>query len=102
MPANTRTRADDLPFSAEGGEQMLASYRSLIESIPGIVYTAELGAAGRWHYCSPQIETILGWSAEEWCADPSLWFMQLHPADRDGALSDEHYSRASGGPLTSE
>src|SRR4051812_30124838 len=102
MPANTRTRADDLPFSAEGGEQMLASYRSLIESIPGIVYTAELGAAGRWLYVSPQVETILGWSAEEWCADASMWFLRLHPEDREQVMHDELHSRQTGDQLTSE
>jgi PAS domain S-box-containing protein len=102
MPAHTSPRTADLPFSEEGSEQMLASYRSLIESIPGIVYTAELGAAGRWLYVSPQVERILGWSAEEWCADASMWFMRLHPEDRDRALADEYTSRASGDQLTSE
>src|SRR3954453_22813539 len=102
MPAHTRSRAADLPFSEEGGEQMLASYRSLIESIPGIVYTAELGAAGRWLYVSPQVEAILGWPAEEWCNDASMWFSRLHPDDRDSALADEYKSRTSGDQLTSE
>ena len=81
---------------------MLASYRSLIENIPGIVYTAELGAAGRWLYVSPQVEAILGWSAEEWCTDASMWFSRLHPEDRDAALADEYNSRTSGDQLTSE
>jgi len=81
---------------------MLASYRSLIENIPGITYTAELGAAGRWLYVSPQVEAILGWSAEEWCTDASMWFSRLHPDDRDAALADEYNSRISGGQLTSE
>src|SRR5439155_7834013 len=37
-----------------------AKYRSLVESLPAIVYTAEFGPSGRWLYVSPQIEGILG------------------------------------------
>jgi two-component system cell cycle sensor histidine kinase/response regulator CckA len=33
-------------------------------------------------YISPQIETLLGWTAEEWLETPTLWFRQLHPDDR--------------------
>ncbi|MDX6589369.1 MAG: hypothetical protein QOI84_643, partial [Solirubrobacterales bacterium] len=37
---------------ASGGQD----YRRLVERLPVIVYTAELGAEGRWHYVSPQVE----------------------------------------------
>ena len=45
-------------------------YRTLVERLPAITYVAELGADGPWHYVSPQIESILGFSAEEWLSDP--------------------------------
>ena len=77
-------------------------YRTLVEHIPGIVYTAEPGEAGRWRYASPQIESILGYSAEDWCSDATLWFRSLHPADRERALHDEQRSRETGEPLNSE
>jgi diguanylate cyclase (GGDEF)-like protein/PAS domain S-box-containing protein len=63
--------------------------RDLIERVPAIFFLAELGAHGRWRYVSPQIESILGFSAEEWMADPTLWERQLHPEDREYALSFE-------------
>jgi PAS domain S-box-containing protein len=94
-----------LPAAGPGpgpGETVLEGYRTLVERIPGIVYTAEPGEAGQWIYASPQIETILGYKAEEWCADTTLWFRCLHPADRDRALLDEERSRDSGEPLNSE
>ena len=75
---------------------------TLVERIPGIVYTAEAGEAGQWVYASPQIETILGYTAEDWCADATLWFRCLHPADRERALMDENRSHRSGEPLNSE
>jgi PAS domain S-box-containing protein len=66
-----------------------AKYRVVVEQVPEVVYTAELGLAGRWHYVSPQIETMLGFSPEEWCADPELWFRQVHPDDRDAVMAEE-------------
>lgn len=64
-------------------------YRLLVEEAPAIVYLAEGGADGHWHYISPQIEALLGFSAEEWTADPNLWYSRIHPEDRLAALADE-------------
>src|SRR5881394_984088 len=64
-------------------------YRRLVERLPAIVYSCELGEQGRWRYVSPQIEEILGYSPEEWLADPGLWAERLHPDDRERALEQE-------------
>jgi PAS domain S-box-containing protein len=91
------------PIPADDSERnALEGYRRLVERIPGIVYTAEPGEAGPWLYASPQIESILGYKAEEWCSDATLWFRCLHPADRERALMDETRSGESGEPLNSE
>jgi diguanylate cyclase (GGDEF)-like protein/PAS domain S-box-containing protein len=58
-------------------------YRRLVERLPAIVYSCEVGERGRWRYVSPQIEDILGYSPEEWMGDPGLWVKQLHPGDRE-------------------
>ena len=34
-------------------------------------------------YISPQIESLLGFTQQEWLEDPILWYKQLHPDDRD-------------------
>jgi diguanylate cyclase (GGDEF)-like protein/PAS domain S-box-containing protein len=70
---------------SEGGED----YRRLVERLPAIVYASELGENGRWRYVSPQVEEILGYTPEEWLADPELWARLLHPDDRERALSQE-------------
>lgn len=66
-----------------------AQYRQLIEQVPAITYMAERGADGRWHYISPQIKTILGFTPEEWVSDPQLWRKQVHPGDLGRVLAEE-------------
>ena len=64
-------------------------YRTLVERLPAITYIAELGACGRWHYVSPQIESMLGFTPAEWLADPANWISRIHAEDRVNVLSVE-------------
>ncbi|MBV9839682.1 MAG: EAL domain-containing protein [Solirubrobacterales bacterium] len=87
-----------LPAASAG----VPEHQGLLERVPAILYVAEAGPAGRWLYVSPQIEAILGFSPEQWCADPYLWARQLHPDDRESVLATEteeasskHQSNAS-------
>jgi diguanylate cyclase (GGDEF)-like protein/PAS domain S-box-containing protein len=64
-------------------------YRRLVERLPVIVYSSEIGERGEWHYVSPQVEEILGYTAEEFKEDPGLWSRLLHPDDRERALANE-------------
>lgn len=64
-------------------------YSELLARVPAIVYIADPGEEGRWYYASPQIEQILGFTADEWCADPDLWGKRLHPDDRAWVLRSE-------------
>ncbi len=85
-----------------GQEQPLVSGGSApdlpvrLDHVPAIIYVADAGASGRWYYVSSQIETILGFTPKEWCADPNLWVQQLHPADRERVLASESGSAGSG------
>ncbi len=64
-------------------------YRLLVERVPAVVYIAEPGAAGKWHYVSPQSEEMLGFNPDDLVDDPDLWLRQIHPDDRAIALGDE-------------
>jgi len=66
-----------------------ARYRTLVERLPAITYVAELGAGGPWHYVSPQIETMLGFTPDEWLSDSMNWMNHIHPDDREIALAAE-------------
>jgi diguanylate cyclase (GGDEF)-like protein/PAS domain S-box-containing protein len=69
----------------------------LVERLPAISYVAEPGAEGRWRYVSPQIEGLLGYSREEWLADPRMWARCIHPDDRARVLEEEERNAGTGG-----
>jgi PAS domain S-box-containing protein len=71
-------------------------HQDLVEGLPAVTYQAEAGAEGRWLYVSPQIERLLGYTAEEWMADPGLWASRLHPADRKQIVSKDQVFRDGG------
>jgi len=74
----------------------------LIERLPVIVYTAELGEHGRWRYVSPQVEEILGYKPEEFIRDPGLWASLLHSEDHQRAVAQEtdaHLGRRDTAPV---
>ncbi|MBK9711882.1 MAG: PAS domain S-box protein [Kouleothrix sp.] len=79
-----------------------AKYRTLVEQIPAIIYTAEIDGTSSTRYVSPQIETILGFTPEEWMADPDLWLAQVVPDDRAGLLNAVNLLHTSTTPVSSE
>jgi PAS domain S-box-containing protein len=79
-----------------------AQLRALVEQVPAIVYTAGFGTDAEWDYVSPQIESMLGYSAEEWRASRNLWWGSIHPEDRAQVLNDEGDVAEPGGRLRSE
>ena len=70
-------------------------YRQLVERLPVVVYRASV-LSGDWHYVSPAIERVLGWTVEEWQAHESPWGSSLHEADRAEALAQEELALAAG------
>ncbi len=69
-------------------------YRTLVEQLPALVYIEEAGT-GRLRYISPQIASLLGYTPEEWMAEPGRWRAHLHPEDRERVLhAVKHFFRA--------
>jgi len=66
--------------------------RRLVEGLPLVMYTEdERGLT----YISPQIEPLLGYSAEDWLSLPGLWRQVLHPEDRDRVLTEYEQAAAA-------
>jgi PAS domain S-box-containing protein len=70
-----------------------ARYRSLVEHIPAAVYVDAADELGASFYISPRIESLLGYTPEEWLATPEFWVQRLHPDDRERVV--EAFRRAS-------
>jgi PAS domain S-box-containing protein/putative nucleotidyltransferase with HDIG domain len=73
-------------------------FRFAVEQTPAVVYLADPGEVSEWHYVSPYVQTLLGFSPEEWKADPGLWLRQVHPDDLPLAVSDERRILETGKP----
>ena len=66
-------------------------YQTLIEQLPAATFMASFENGRSDMYVSSYIETLLGYTAEEWIEDPVLWYQRLHPEDR--ARWNEDFSR---------
>ena len=63
-------------------------YRTLVEQIPMVTYVTHLDRKGETLYISPQIESVLGFSPEEWVADSGLWLSRIHSDDLERVLAE--------------
>jgi PAS domain S-box-containing protein len=85
-----------------GRERAETRFRALVENMPAVTYTADpREPAGTMAalYVSPQVESILGFTVEQWRAAPSLWIERIHPDDRDRVVEAIARSGRSGEPL---
>jgi PAS domain S-box-containing protein len=62
-------------------------FQEIVERLPLVVYIDELDERSSPLYVSPEIERLLGYTREEWLADPDLFQKSLHPDDRDWVLA---------------
>ena len=63
-------------------------FQDLVERLPLVVYVDKLDAKSSPLYISPQIAQLMGYSQEEWLADPDLFTNSVHPDDRERVLGD--------------
>jgi PAS domain S-box-containing protein len=99
---NARQYAQTIRAREEALRESEVKYRSLVERIPAIIYTAAMDEAKTRLYVSPQVERILGFTQEEYLANPELWRELLHPDDRQRILGEAEYFYTTGEPFISE
>jgi diguanylate cyclase (GGDEF)-like protein/PAS domain S-box-containing protein len=78
-----------------------ARYRSLVEQIPAITFTAALDVPGNLLYVSPQIQR-LGFSPDEWLANPDGVLNCIHPDDQARVFAAFAHSYETAEPLRCE
>jgi PAS domain S-box-containing protein len=63
-----------------------ARFRAVVEHIPAVVYTESPDADPAKFYISPQVQTLFGFTPQEWTWTAGFWADHLHPDDRESAL----------------
>ena len=89
-------------IAEEAMREAEAKYRTVVEHISAITYTALLDEAKTLLYVSPQIETLLGYTPEEYLADPGAWKKTIHPQDRERVLTEANRFYETGEPLATD
>jgi diguanylate cyclase (GGDEF)-like protein/PAS domain S-box-containing protein len=79
-----------------------AKYRTLVEQLPLVTYIDALTASATSLYASPQVETLLGYSVDEWLGDPEFFPKLLHPDDRDRILELVDHCNETADPFRAE
>ena len=84
-------RERDIRTTVEGRTREAASrwveaeerFRALEQQVPAITYLDSVDPPQQTVAISEQTTTILGYTPDEWYADPSLWRKLVHPDDLD-------------------
>ena len=77
-------------------------YRTLVEQLPLVIYVDALDATSSNIFTSRQIESILGYTVEEWRDDADLFVKLLHPDDRERVLRAHAHTHLTHEPLRLE
>jgi len=78
----------------EGRRDAEARFRVLVEHIPAVVYTESPDADPGRFYISPQVESLFGYTAQDWTWTEDFWVSRIHPDDLDVTLGiDERANR---------
>jgi PAS domain S-box-containing protein len=76
--------------------------QAFIEQGPLTVYINRSDETSSNVYMSPQLESILGYTAEEWAAEPDFFRKVVHPDDHDWVIAEQLRTREVGQPFRAE
>jgi PAS domain S-box-containing protein len=79
-----------------------ARYRALVEELPLVTYVSALDSPGFSTYVSPQLEPLLGYSPEEWLANPGFFWEVVHPDDAERVRREHRDGYASGASFSTQ
>ncbi len=77
-------------------------FRTLVEQLPSVTYTAALDEASTLLYISPQIEKLLGITLDKYKSTPDFLLKHLHDEDRERVHEALNITYKSSQPFISE
>jgi PAS domain S-box-containing protein len=83
-------------------EETRSKYGALVEQIPAIVYVDVADERMSTTYVSPQIEELLGYTAEEWLETPNLFWRVVHPEDLERVRTEHVAGYNAGGSFSTQ
>ena len=101
---NARLFASEQAARAEA-EAASRRFFDLVQGLDAVVWETEAptdeeiagtGSPRRFSFISQRVETLLGYPAERWTADPDFWPATVHPEDRDRVLQACRAALAAG------
>lgn len=99
-------RTDALSRINDELQQISSRYTTLVEQIPAIIYISKIeddpNSPYKTVFVSPQIESILGYSPEEWIETPDLWFRRIFPDDLERLIAEDQRSFQNNLPIQTE
>ncbi len=102
-------QAEELERTLNERRQALASlrdaetrYRTLVEQLPLVTYVSAIDKPGFSAYVSPQIEELLGYTAEEWLETPNLFWRVVHPEDLERVRTEHVAGYNAGGSFSTQ
>ncbi|AFL85159.1 PAS domain S-box [Belliella baltica DSM 15883] len=67
-------------------QDTLNNFQALVENVDGIMWEAD-AKTFEFNFVSPQVEQMLGYSAQEWLSEDQFWINHIHPDDRSQAYT---------------
>ncbi|MEO6393455.1 MAG: PAS domain S-box protein, partial [Pyrinomonadaceae bacterium] len=92
--ANDRQRRQGLEI-----EHQRMRLNNIIANVPGVVFETWINSdaeSDRMDFVSKYVETLLGYTVEEWLAQPNFWLSIVHPDDRDRVQASATADLATG------
>lgn len=77
-------------------------FRRLVEYLPTVIYMNPADDASSMNYVSPQIQSLIGYTSEEWLTDSTLWMKALHPEDIEHVLAQTSHTDHQSEPFDLE
>ncbi len=104
-PVSFVSQIQDITERIEAERQLREAelrYRTLVEQLPLAMYIRPLDMADSNIYCSPKVQDLLGYTAEEWESDPGILGRTVHPEDVQYAIDSGERVRRTGEPFRGE